>query len=414
MEIKLLVIADDLTGALDTGVKLAKEKISTLIVLNFKEIEKQDLKDYEVIVIDTNSRHMEAKKAGQKIEDILRHFKDLEVDIEYIYKKTDSALRGNIGSELSALLRASDSKELHFIPALPEFNRVTIDGIHYIDGKKLEDSVFAKDPFEPVEYSSVKDIIKSQSNIETITTNTYINESKNERIIIYDAKVEQDILDIAKSLFKKGRLKTLAGCAGFINVLPELIEFNKTSRVKNQVLGNFLAVCGSINPVTQRQVEYALDNGFKGILLKVKDLETRKDYWSTSTGKAIIEEITKSLHSQEKVIVYLDTLFGNKKNLNMDGRFKIAEALGQLVQIIVTNNIAKNVLITGGDTLRGLCNVANIKRLIPHHELMEGIVKAKVEINNTKFNLISKSGGFGDEKTISEIAGILCAKESCI
>ena len=44
----------------------------------------------------------------------------------YIYKKTDSGLRGNIGKELEAALAAGGEEYLTFIPALPAMNRITV------------------------------------------------------------------------------------------------------------------------------------------------------------------------------------------------------------------------------------------------------------------------------------------------
>lgn len=55
-----------------------------------------------------------------------------EKKIGCIYKKTDSALRGNIGAELSAALAADGGDRLHFVPAFPNLDRVTRGGVHYI------------------------------------------------------------------------------------------------------------------------------------------------------------------------------------------------------------------------------------------------------------------------------------------
>lgn len=62
--------------------------------------------------------------------------------MQYIYKKTDSALRGNIGAELGALVAASGQKILPFVPAFPQMNRITKGGIHYIDGVPVTESSF--------------------------------------------------------------------------------------------------------------------------------------------------------------------------------------------------------------------------------------------------------------------------------
>ncbi len=70
---KLLVIADDLTGALDTGVQFSKKGISAL-VLTAERLSCDDasLKDaggpeIDVLVVDTEPRHRPAEQAGDVI-----------------------------------------------------------------------------------------------------------------------------------------------------------------------------------------------------------------------------------------------------------------------------------------------------------------------------------------------------------
>lgn len=408
---KLLVIADDLTGALDTGVKLAKKKIATLVALDYDEITYNNIEDYDVIVIDTDSRHIKADKAKKKIKDIIEHFKTLNVDIKYVYKKTDSALRGNIGIELDALLMEMNHNELHFIP---DIGRITRNGIHYINGEKLSESVFANDPFEPVRHSSVKDIINEQSDLEVVITKECINNPSKKTIIVYDAESNNDILDIANYLYKDNRLNVLAGCAGFVNVLPEIIKFDKRIKEEYICYGNFLAVCGSINPITRIQVEFAIEKGFGNIMLNKRNLETIENYWETDDGKDVISKIKLSLLEKERVVVYLDSLFSEVEEFNINERFRIADSIGRLVQILIQDNASRNVLVTGGDTLRGLCNVAGVKTLIPNSEIVEGIVRSNLQINEIQVNMISKSGGFGNKDAFVDIANILSVKESVV
>ena len=54
--VKLLMIADDFTGALDTGIQFAKEGIGTQ-VFTTQDLENINIKsDTEVIVIDAETR----------------------------------------------------------------------------------------------------------------------------------------------------------------------------------------------------------------------------------------------------------------------------------------------------------------------------------------------------------------------
>ena len=122
--IKLLVIADDFTGALDTGVQF-KAKQTLIQIASEKCIESLKISDHnlQVLIVDAETRHMTAQDAYQTVYQIVQTA--VEAGVPCIYKKTDSGLRGNIGSELTAALNASGNKQLHFIPAFPLINRIT-------------------------------------------------------------------------------------------------------------------------------------------------------------------------------------------------------------------------------------------------------------------------------------------------
>ncbi|MCI8327728.1 MAG: four-carbon acid sugar kinase family protein, partial [Lachnospiraceae bacterium] len=126
---KLLILADDLTGALDTGIQFAKLGISTQ-VLRYTETTPFTFPDtISVLVIDTETRPRTSEEAYHIVYELCRQAKALK--IPYIYKKTDSALRGNIGSELKAVLDGTAEQTLHFIPAFPAAGRTTKEGIHF-------------------------------------------------------------------------------------------------------------------------------------------------------------------------------------------------------------------------------------------------------------------------------------------
>ena len=85
--VKLLMIADDFTGALDTGVQFAKRGISTQIFTKQKLCEKDIKEDTEVLVVDTESRPMTRDDAYRAVYDLacwaVRH------GVEIIFKKSN-------------------------------------------------------------------------------------------------------------------------------------------------------------------------------------------------------------------------------------------------------------------------------------------------------------------------------------
>ena len=154
---KLLIVADDLTGGLDTGVQFARQGISTRVVVNPDPDGDWVQADAQVLVAVAETRHMPPEAAYDTVFGIVSAGR--QGGIPYIYKKTDSALRGNIGAELSAALKASGNDVMAFLPAYPAMNRVTVKGRHYIDGVPVAQSVFGKDPFNPVQESNVQKLI---------------------------------------------------------------------------------------------------------------------------------------------------------------------------------------------------------------------------------------------------------------
>ena len=69
--VRLLVIADDFTGALDTGVQFANLGIATQVTTQ-RQLEKIHLKKAtEVLVVDTESRFLAPSQAYQRIREVL-------------------------------------------------------------------------------------------------------------------------------------------------------------------------------------------------------------------------------------------------------------------------------------------------------------------------------------------------------
>ena len=60
----LLILADDLTGALDTGVQIAQLQVNTQVRLYAGPDTLRSAEDAEVLVIDTESRHLPPEQAA--------------------------------------------------------------------------------------------------------------------------------------------------------------------------------------------------------------------------------------------------------------------------------------------------------------------------------------------------------------
>ena len=93
----ILVVADDLSGAAElAGIAFAHGLTAEV------QTELQPRTEAQVICLDTDTRRLEPEAAAAGLRKLTRRLK--AASPEFIFKKTDSALRGNIGAELGVLL----------------------------------------------------------------------------------------------------------------------------------------------------------------------------------------------------------------------------------------------------------------------------------------------------------------------
>ena len=94
----IYVIADDLTGANDTGVQFTKKGYSTIVSVLDEQSTIIIPDNLDVFVMDTETRELESKTARKILKSILEKININNKDV--VYKKVDSTLRGNMGDEI--------------------------------------------------------------------------------------------------------------------------------------------------------------------------------------------------------------------------------------------------------------------------------------------------------------------------
>lgn len=410
--IRLLVIADDFTGALDTGIQFVKKGIETQVVTGTCLDSAAVSQTAQVLVIDPETRLMSAEEAYEAVKKIAHQA--AEMGIETIYKKTDSALRGNVGSELSAVLDGTNGKRLFFIPAFPDAQRVTEKGIHYIDGEKLEKSSFSIDPFNPMTCSYVPQILSQQTEkrIVLVERNEDIPDATEKaEIVVFDALENHDIQKRTETLERRNDLHLLAGCAGFASFLADALNLQGNGRGEIDRTSLFCVACGSLNPITEKQIAYAQKHGFVRKTL-LPEQKLHPEYYETEDGKAFLDELECLFREYSYVeIDTFDAVEGSteecarREGIPADRiRFAVAESLGKVVSQLIRRKLDMTVLMTGGDTLMGVMNEMGVNKIQLIAEVGQGTVLSKFCWDGRDVQVISKSGGFGEKEVLVRLA----------
>ena len=413
--IRLFIIADDFTGALDTGVQFSKHGIRTLVTLKERpELPEDD--GIQVLVMDTESRHVSPELAYVRVKaaaDFAR-----QNDIRFVYKKTDSTLRGNIGSEFRALLDTFGGS-MAFVPAFPKMGRTTVQGVQYVHGKHLQDTPFAADPLNPVKNGDVSLLLREQAGLDSIAVPAGDGadglfprwESEGRKVYVFDASREEDLEKAGEALKAAGRLGLTAGCAGFAAYLPELLELGGGFFVRREYPGGVLAISGSVNEVSVRQTAAARKYGFPVFTLTpVQKLDPA--YFYSMEGQQFLASVGQEIKAGRMPVIQTLETAGQTAECAAAARALgleearvpgvIADNLGRMVRILMDREPVGTVVVFGGDTAAAVIRETGSTGILPGDEILPGVAVSEAS-GCTNFRMVTKAGGFGNDDVLVKI-----------
>jgi len=228
----IVVIADDFTGAAELAGIGIRYGMRTEVWMG------ETLADQvELLVIATDTRSMRREEAVEETLCVGRAV--LKLRPEWVYKKTDSVLRGHVVSELSALMEVLGMEKTLLAPANPALGRTISGGRYYINGVPIHETSFYNDPEFPVRSPEVREMLGG---------------SLDERIVVGNVEAADDLYNLARSINEK---TLAAGGAEFFRVLlgreevvkeppPEMrrpvlfvsgTAFKKSQEIKNMIAG---------------------------------------------------------------------------------------------------------------------------------------------------------------------------------
>jgi len=224
---KVLVLADDLTGALEAGVLLEGASVAL-----------HSAPEGAAVVIDTESRHLPPEQARRRVSAWIE-----QIPAELIYKKTDSTLRGNIGAELAAL----PPGRIHYAPAYPRLGRTVRGGRLYVNGEPVEHTAFARDPLSPVTEGGIRNVLARQG-------------APLERIVIHEGATDEDLEGAADACAGEPAPRLAAGPAGLLAVLARRLRLDRR-RAPVPRADCCLVINGSAHPASRAQMGAAAEAG---------------------------------------------------------------------------------------------------------------------------------------------------------
>jgi uncharacterized protein YgbK (DUF1537 family) len=374
------IIADDLTGALDTAAPFAAHGWRTSVVPWPKGGLRQAIAGAAarsaVVVVDTASRHLPAREAARRVRAVIGATRDRR-RVRCYYKKIDSTLRGNVAAELSAFRQATGVRCLPLAPAFPAQGRTTRGGAVWVDGQPLTASPAARDAIDP---AAAGDLFRL---------------GPPGALDVFDAETDADLRRVATRLARDARLGALAGSGGLAGALAARFG-RRQPRLRPRARGGVLVVSGSAHPTARAQAQALVAGGSLGIVVPVGPRPAARDLEA-----AVVLAVHRLRQGGAVVLACPDIAPGTRLPVRLAAR--AADRLAAAVRAVLDAVPVEAIVCVGGDTTAAVVAAMRWAPLPVAGGVTPGIAAVRLAATRRPRWLITKSGAFGDPATLRRL-----------
>ena len=380
---RVLIVADDLTGAMDSAGPFAAAGVETWVVAVPMRCDPATLKSARVVSVNTDTRHLPAALAAARVRDIVGNLGAGGFDI--VVKKIDSTLRGNVVAETMALLDISGRREAVVAAAFPAQGRTVRGGIVHVDGKPLAQTAFAKDALSPPPLAPLQEVFalaKPGLRVQTLTAAPALHGEAD--IWVADSEVDADLTGIVTRFADRANDVLMVGSAGLTRALA-LVCFDggPAPASPQRVTGTIVFAVGSRAMRSAEQVE-SLSTEPETTVLRVPN--GRLQSGKIPSAQNLVLKATADEAGHE----------GDAE--------RVAADMARHAIEIARSAKAEALVATGGDTAIAILAASDNPALQVLGDLMPGIPYARIRLGGTSLWLVTKAGGFGGRDTFRDVA----------
>lgn len=252
------IIADDLTGAMDSGAQLARAGYRVAVM--FYDAPLSPFDDFDGVVVDTDSRQRDPGSACRRVSESAQRLKHARI----LYKKIDSTLRGWVAEEIEAAFREGGRPSALIAPAFPGNGRTTREGVQMVHGEPVHETRFAEDPVTPVIEGHVPTLLSEASvaGIDTLGIGDLGDVDKVCGVlaeywwVVADAIGDAQLRTLVEAVPDPAEVLWI-GSAGLVKALGEVYPGPRTgenSPEETVRLDRVLVVVDSMNEVSRKQL----------------------------------------------------------------------------------------------------------------------------------------------------------------
>ena len=410
--LQLAVIADDITGAADTGVQFCPA-VGPVFMASLVDGTLTDVPETDNGVAGfTNTRHADPATAADIVGRAAKGLSHLEPGV--LYKKIDSCLRGNLGAELDAMLLATGCAASFVVPALPQQGRTTVNDRHLIHGVPVAVSEIGRDPRCPVRESRLSVLLSAQSRLPVghVGLGTVENGAADLarqvgnlldqgcRHITFDARETVHLEAIAGLARHHFTGMLLAGSAGLAGSLARMLTHNFAGNtlLQRPRINRWLLVCGSASRVLAEQVATLVHTG-GWVHWPLDPLALSRPAGSTAGVRALARQAGNI--KTGGVVLSIRPIPDTGAVCDPD---RVVRGLAAAAADLVDTMAPQGVLLSGGDTAEAFWQAIGARALRIREEVLPGIMRGEfIGGWHDGLPVVTKAGAFGHADTLNQL-----------
>jgi uncharacterized protein YgbK (DUF1537 family) len=409
------IVADDMTGAIDTAGVFASNGMATYVSLS-TFAPPPDLAP-EVHCVNTGTRYGAAIDAAERVREATRTL--LSSGRSSLYKKIDSTLRGHVAAEIAAMLDAADAPFAFVAPAFPATGRTQRDGVLYVNDIPLAEAVEGQDKMGGAPTSSVVELLSTQSghrcglvplaDVESgaasVAARTRALLDGGCTIVTFDAVTAEHMRRIEAVLSSRFPTGLPVGSAGLASAIALRVGKPSAQPVPTPppVREPVLIVSGSLNTVSLRQVDHVAARPDVHEIFMDADTLLDSPTREGSEFERILFEVQNALHStQNPLLAWIRAPSQHQATAHREHSRRLNAALsGMMRHMRQSVRAIGGLVLVGGDTAEAVLTGFGAQGISMRTEVMPGISAGTVIGGDADSRpVIAKAGGFGDDDAV--------------
>jgi uncharacterized protein YgbK (DUF1537 family) len=380
---RLALVADDTTGALDAAAPFAAAGARTTFLLDQG---KGWPAGAEVVAWSTESRHLPPDVAASRARTVARS------PAEIVFKKVDSTLRGAVVAEVLGALAGSGRRCALLCPAVPAQGRTFRAGEVMVRGVPLPRSAAARDLRAPPPAGALGSEFRALvPGLRLAAWPAGAPAPTAGDVILADAEDDADLDRIAEWCLGRASEVMPAGAAGLSAALSRALFGTPGGSPVRPAPGPWLAVLGSRADETARQVQAFEAAG--GTVLRAP------------SGRLDHAAVQAAMAETGPRFLAVAAMAGD----GPDRPEAVAARLGALAMEAGRALPLAGLMLSGGDTARAALGAFGADRLHLLGEPLPGIALSALDPRPGGLQVLTKSGGFGADRTLLDLASMVGA-----